>query len=129
MNEKVKIDPSLEDFFLGVAMVHGTNPLPRYGLERTQLASEIISVMVSNNWEPSLLQKVRSNYRELGGRLLDTDPTWFYTRLADAYLDWLYGQNAEEGAEHPGEIARKDSDHDPRLERDDERPWVRFWET
>jgi hypothetical protein len=49
-------------------------------------------LLATHKGEPIVLGKVRRNYRELGGRLLDTDPIWFYTKLADAYLDWLYSQ-------------------------------------
>lgn len=113
----IKINPDMETFFVGIAMVHGTNPLPRFGVERVTLSTEIAEVMANTKWEPKLLQKVRRNYAELGGKLLDTDPTWFYTRLADSYLDWLYGSHAAAGAEHPAESARRDQTVHSRVER------------
>lgn len=88
----MKIDPQLESFFVAVALLHRTHPQPMFGIERTNLAREITAFMSSHPGQPEVLQKVRRNYRELGGRLLDTDPAWFYTKLADAYLDWLYSQ-------------------------------------
>lgn len=123
------VTPEMEAYFIGIALVHGTNPLPRYGLERTQLAREITECMLEHKGEPDLMIKLRRNYRELGGRLLDSDPTWFYSQLADAYLDWLYGQNAVAGAEHPEEAARKNSTRDPRLEDHPLRDWTPWWKT
>lgn len=120
------INPEMEAYFVGVALAHGTNPLPRYGLERTQLAQELADFMKGHSGETNLMNKLRRNFAELGGRLLDTDPTWFYTRLADAYLDWLYGQNVGRGAEHPDEAARKDSASDHGLAELAKTPW-RDW--
>lgn len=91
-DQHVKIDPELESFFTAIALLHGTHPQPKFGIERTQLAREITAFISSHPGQPAVLQKVRRNYRELGGRLLDTDPEWYYTKLADAYLDWLYAQ-------------------------------------
>ena len=88
----MKIDPELESFFTAIALLHGTHPQPLFGIERTNLAREITAFMSGHPGQPAVLMKVRRNYRELGGRLLDTDPEWFYTKLADAYLDWLYSQ-------------------------------------
>lgn|SRR5678815_2664796 len=88
----MKIDSELESFFTAVALLHGTHPQPMFGIERTRLAQEITAFISSHPGQPEVLQKVRRNYRELGGRLLDTDPEWFFTKLADAYLDWLYAQ-------------------------------------
>jgi hypothetical protein len=92
LGEMMKIDPELESFFVAVALLHRTHPQPMFGVERTNLAREITAFMSSHPGQPEVLKKVRRNYRELGGRLLDTDPEWFYTKLADAYLDWLYSQ-------------------------------------
>lgn len=88
----MKIDPNLESFFVAIALLHRTHPQPLFGIDRTNLAREITAFMSQHPGQPEVLQKVRKNYRELGGRLLDTDPEWFYTKLADAYLDWLYSQ-------------------------------------
>lgn len=88
----MKIDPDLEAFFVAIALEHGTHPYPRFGIERNKLAQEITVLLSNHQGAPEVLQKVRRNYRELGGRLLDTDPQWFYTQLADAYLNWLYAQ-------------------------------------
>ena len=88
----MKIDPQLEAFFVAIALEHGTHPQQKFGVERTRLAQEITVILSNHKGAPEVLQKVRRNYRELGGRLLDTDPQWFYTKLADAYLDWLYSQ-------------------------------------
>ena len=92
LGEMMKIDPELESFFTAIALLHGTHPQPLFGIERTNLAREITAFMSGHPGQPAVLMKVRRNYRELGGRLLDTDPEWFYTKLADAYLDWLYSQ-------------------------------------
>lgn len=88
----MKIDPNLESYFVAIALQHGTNPKPKFSIDRTNLAREITKFMAEHPGEPEVLKKVRRNYAELGGRLLDTDPTWFYSKLADAYLDWLYSQ-------------------------------------
>ncbi len=88
----MKIDPSLEAFFVAIALEHGTHPKPKFGIERDTLAREITVILSNHKGAPDVLEKVRKNYRELGGRLLDTDPQWFYTKLADAYLTWLYEQ-------------------------------------
>lgn len=92
LGEMMKIDPNLESFFVAIALLHRTHPQPLFGIDRTNLAREITAFMSQHPGQPEVLQKVRKNYRELGGRLLDTDPEWFYTKLADAYLDWLYAQ-------------------------------------
>lgn len=110
------VTEEMEAYFIGIAMIHGTNPLPRFGIERSELAMQIANCMLNNKGEPDLMHKLRKNYRELGGRLLDADPSWFYTQLADAYLDWLYGQNVGQGAEHPDEAARKIATGDARME-------------
>jgi hypothetical protein len=89
----MKIDPNLEAFFVAIALQHGTHPMPRFGIERTKLAREITEIMATHEGQPGVLGQVRKNYRELGGKLLDTDPNWFYTKLADAYLNWLYEQD------------------------------------
>lgn len=88
----MKIDPELEAFFVAVALEHGTHPYPRFGIERNNLAQEITVILSNHAGAPAVLEKVKKNYRELGGRLLSTDPQWFYTQLADAYLNWLYAQ-------------------------------------
>jgi len=88
----MKIDPDLEAFFVAVALEHGTHPYPRFGIERNKLAQEITVILSNHAGAPAVLEKVKKNYRELGGRLLSTDPQWFYTQLADAYLNWLYAQ-------------------------------------
>jgi hypothetical protein len=89
----MKIDPSLESFFVAIALEHGTHPLPKFGMDRNRLANEITQIMMEHEGQPSILGQVRKNYRELGGKLLDTDPLWFYSKLADAYLNWLYEQD------------------------------------
>lgn len=91
-DKHVKIDRDLESFFTAIALLHGTHPQPLFGVERSNLARELTAFISSHPGQPDVLQRVRRNYRELGGRLLDTDPQWFYTKLADAYLDWLYAQ-------------------------------------
>ena len=88
----MKIDPNLEAFFVAIALAHGTHPLPKWGVERNKLALEITNFMREHPGQPEVLQKVRRNYAELGGKFLDTDSMWFYSKLADAYLDWLYDQ-------------------------------------
>ena len=88
----MKIDPDLEAFFVAIALAHGTHPLPKWGVERNKLALEITNFMREHPGQPEVLQKVRRNYAELGGKFLDTDSLWFYSKLADAYLDWLYDQ-------------------------------------
>lgn len=88
----MKIDPSLEAYFVSVALLHGTHPEPKFGIERTNLAREICDWMIKNPGQTDMLRKIRANYRELGGKLLDTDPQWFFTKLADSYLNWLYMQ-------------------------------------
>lgn len=90
--EAMKIDPNLEAFFVAIALQHGTHPMPKFGIDRTNLAREISELMATHEGQPGVLGAVRRNYRELGGKLLDTDPMWFYTKLADAYLNWLYEQ-------------------------------------
>lgn len=88
----MKIDPELEAFFVAIALQHGTHPKPLFGIERNRLAIEITEQLANHQGEPAVLKRVRRNYAELGGKLLDTDPLWFYQKLADAYLDWLYSQ-------------------------------------
>ncbi len=88
----MKIDSNLEAFFVAIALAHGTHPKPKFGIERNTLANEIANFMREHPGQPEVLQKVRRNYAELGGKLLDTAPLWFYSKLADAYLDWLYDQ-------------------------------------
>lgn len=92
-----KINSELDTYFVGVALAMGVNPTPKYGAERVLLAGDVAHFMAHYKAEPALMQKVRANFRELGGRLLDADPTWFYTKLADAFLDWLYAQNLQSG--------------------------------
>jgi len=89
----MKIDPALEAFFVAIALQHGTHPMPKFGIERNKLAQEITEIMATHEGQPGVLGQVRKNYRELGGKLLDSDPMWFYTKLADAYLNWLYEQD------------------------------------
>jgi len=89
----MKIDPNLEAFFVAIALQHGTHPMPKFGIDRTNLAREISEIMATHEGQPGVLGAVRKNYRELGGKLLDTDPMWFYSKLADAYLNWLYEQD------------------------------------
>lgn len=88
----MKIDPALEAFFVAVALQHGTHPMPKFGVDRNKLINELTTVIADHAGAPDVLQQVRKNYRELGGRLLDTDPHWFYSKLAEAYLNWLYEQ-------------------------------------
>jgi hypothetical protein len=88
----MKIDPDLEAFFVAIALQHGTHPKPLFGIERNNLAMEITELLAGHKGQPTVLTRVRRNYAELGGKLLDTDPMWFYQKLADAYLDWLYSQ-------------------------------------
>lgn len=92
MDLDMKIDSTLEAYFVAVALLHGTHPEPKFGIDRTQLAREIGEWMVANPGQIDMLRKIRANYRELGGKLLDTDPQWFFTKLADSYLNWLYMQ-------------------------------------
>jgi hypothetical protein len=93
MVDPMKIDPALEAFFVAIALQHGTHPMPKFGIDRTNLAREITEIMATHEGQPGVLGQVRKNYRELGGKLLDADPMWFYTKLADAYLNWLYEQD------------------------------------
>lgn len=88
----MQIDPDLEAFFVAIALQHGTHPKPLFGIERNRLAIEVAEQLANHKGEPAVLKRVRRNYAELGGKLLDKDPTWFYQKLADAYLDWLYSQ-------------------------------------
>lgn len=90
----MKIDPNLEAFFVAIALAHGTHPKPKFGVERNNLTLEITEFMREHPGQPEVLKKVRRNYAELGGKLFDTAlfETWFYSKLADAYLDWLYDQ-------------------------------------
>lgn len=89
---KIRIDPDLEAFFVALAMQLGTHPKPLFGIERAMLANTLVPFIRDHPGKPEIIAKVRRNYAELGGKLLDTDPNWFYTKLADAYLDWLYAQ-------------------------------------
>lgn len=108
----MKIDPNLEAFFVAIALAHGTHPMPKWGVERNNLANEITNFMREHPGQPEVLQKVRRNYAELGGKLLDTDPLWFYSKLADAYLDWLYEQ--PESKKLQEETLLKELQGDPR---------------
>lgn len=88
----MQIDPDLEAFFVAIALQHGTHPKPLFGIERNRLAMELTEILANHKGEPEVMKRVRRNYTELGGRLLAQDPLWFYQKLADAYLDWLYSQ-------------------------------------
>lgn len=86
----MKIDPEMEAYFVGISLLHGTNPYPLFGVERNKLAQELTKLFAEHPCQPAVFDKLRRNYAELGGRLLDVDPMWFYSRLADMYLNWLY---------------------------------------
>lgn len=102
----VKIDPDLEAFFVAVALMHGTNPKPLFGVERAVLADSLVDYIMEHPGQPAAMARVRRNYAELGGKLLDTDPRWFFTKMADAYLDWLYEQPASQALYDPKDFER-----------------------
>lgn len=89
----MKINPELEAFFVALALEHGTHPEPTFGMTRNALANDLTIVIAEHPGAPFVLRAVRRNFAELGGskKVLD-DPNWFYVKIADAYLDWLYSQ-------------------------------------
>ena len=89
---KVKLNPEMEAFFVALALEHGTHPEPTFGMERNRLAQSMTSIMMTSEAVPALMRQLQRNYVELGGKMINTDPTYFYNKLADAYLDWLYAQ-------------------------------------
>jgi len=87
----VKLNQDLEAYFVAIALEHGTHPEPTFGMTRNALANELTIVMSEHPGTPLIMQSVRRNYVELGGKRSE-DLNFFYTRIADAYLDWLYSQ-------------------------------------
>lgn len=90
--------PTLSDFFLRLNFELGLNPTPKYGIERTQVASRVAAHLVIMAKDGALPQGLRKN---LWIRALPIDSILMFenitTRdlefalaLADTYLDWLY---------------------------------------
>lgn len=90
------LDPELEVFFIAVSLQHGTPLMPVWGVERARLASVLTEFIKNHPGKPEGLERVRRNYIELGGgrQSLFDDGKWFFHKVADAYLDWLYSQPA-----------------------------------
>jgi hypothetical protein len=89
----MKLDPELEAFFIAVSLQHGTPLMPVWGVDRARLASVLTDFIEAHPGKPAALERVRQNYIELGGnqKFLETK-NWFFFKIADAYLDWLYDQ-------------------------------------
>lgn len=88
----VKMNPDLEAFFVALALEHGTHPEPTFGVQRNDLARTLTVAISEHPGAPFVLRQLRRNFTELGGRVLDKDSDFFYAKIADAYLDWLYSQ-------------------------------------
>lgn len=88
----LKLNPDLEAYFVAIALEHGTHPEPTFGITRSNLANELTIIMSEHPGTPLIMKSVRRNYAELGGKAREADSNWFYTKIADAYLDWLYSQ-------------------------------------
>lgn len=102
--DTLPINPELEAFFTAVALQLGTNSAtnlqPQEREDWVKLVfhrAEIRDFIRDHPGAPDVINTLRRNYAELGGRLLNVDPNWFYDKLAQAYLAWVVDQGHGNG--------------------------------
>lgn len=88
------VAPLIETYFVAFTLKYGTDPTPRFGIDRHNLSVEIAmtmrqdQILLETIWYKSLLRAAV----EVG-----SNEIYFIKNFADRYLEWLYAQRNSGG--------------------------------